>query len=77
MHKDELVLNISQEIKNKVSRYFGSFKTTHVRELKKEVSKRALTLLLRFDPIPGHGLHLPGSTITIRHTTVSRTPLDE
>jgi hypothetical protein len=33
--------------------------------------------LCRFDPIPGHGLHLRGFTITLRYTTVGGTPLDE
>jgi hypothetical protein len=30
-----------------------------------------------FDPIPGYGLPLRGFTITLRHTTIGRTPLDE
>jgi hypothetical protein len=31
----------------------------------------------RSDPIPGHDLTLPGFTMTLRHTTLGRTPLDE
>ena len=31
----------------------------------------------RLDPIPGHGLPLQDFTITLRHTTLARTPLKE
>jgi hypothetical protein len=33
--------------------------------------------LWRFDPIPGHGLPGRGYAITLRHTALGRTPLDE
>ena len=35
------------------------------------------TLLWRFGPYSGHGLLYRGFTITLRHTTFGRTPLDE
>ena len=36
-----------------------------------------ILFLWRFDPIVGHGLPLRVFTITLRHTTLGRTPLDE
>ena len=37
----------------------------------------SLSLLWRFGPYSGHGLLYRGFTITLRHTTFGRTPLDE
>ena len=36
-----------------------------------------LFFLWRFDPIPVHGCHLRGFTITLRHATLHRSALDE
>jgi hypothetical protein len=36
-----------------------------------------LLFLWRFDPIAVHDLSLQGFAITLRHTTLGRTPLDE
>jgi len=57
-------------------------KTTHTHTHTEEDNLQVVRLLQfpflrRLDPNPGLGHHLRGFTVTIRHSTLGRTPLEE